>query len=197
MLCSYCQEVELTLEESKSVKKGCMFCAIDTALNMSRATGMKVPIPKPIEFGRTQEEYSDYMKRINSRKSDTNLKQTIQDAINTTGPTGQPGQTTPQNTTVPRPGQSYDYSDDHIGKLLKDFDPNEPPHEYYEVISDDFFMKVSVPGPLNDKMDAMIAKEIKRLFTTIVYLKTQGSAWERYFRDPDEPTGPQGAFPPI
>ncbi len=91
MLCSYCQEVELTLEESKSVKKGCMFCAIDTALNMSRATGMKVPIPKPIEFGRTQEEYSDYMKRINSRKSDTNLKQTIQDAINTTGPTGQPG----------------------------------------------------------------------------------------------------------
>jgi len=197
MLCSYCQEIELTLEESKSVKKGCMFCAIDTALNMSRATGMKVAPPKPIEFGRTQQEYDEYMKRVNSRKSNTNLKQTIQDAINTTGPPGQPGQKTPQNTTVPRPGQPYDYSDDHIGKLLEDFDPNEPPHEYYEMISDDFFMKVSVPGPLNDKMDAMIAKEIKRLFTTIVYLKTQGSAWERYFRDPDEPTGPQGVFPPM
>jgi hypothetical protein len=173
-----------------------MFCAIDTALNMSRAIGQKVQMPKPIEFGRTQQEYDEYMNRISSRKSNTDLKQTIQNAIKTTDPPGQSNQTTSQNTTVPRPGQPHDFSDDHIGQLLKDFDPNDPPHEYEEILSDDFFLKASVPGPLNDKMDAMIAKEIKRLFTTIVYLKTQGSAWERYFRDPDEQTGPQGVFPP-
>lgn len=174
-----------------------MFCAIDTALNMSSATGIKVPAPKPIEFGRTQQEYDDYMKRINSRQSKNNLKQTMQDrAGEMKAPGEQPGQISQQAQAIPRPGQPYDYSNDHIGQLLKDFDPGEPPHEYEEILSDDFFIKASVPGPLNEKMDAMIAKEIQRLFTTIVYLKTQGSAWERYFRDPDEPTGPQGVFPP-
>lgn len=196
MLCSYCQQIELTLEESKSAKKGCMFCAIDTTLNMSRATGVKIPMPKPIDYGRTQQEYDDYMQRISKRTANTDLKQKVQDTLNTPGPPGEETDTQPKQY-VQRPGQPYDFSNDHIGQLLKDFDPNEPPHEYGEMISDDFFIKASVPGPLNDKMDAMIAKEIKRLFTTIVYLKTQGSAWERYFRDPDEPTGPQGVFPPM
>ncbi len=196
MLCSYCQQVELTIEEAKSVKKGCLFCAIDTSITMARATGITVSMPKPIEFGRTQQEYDDYMRRISKKAANTDLKQKMQDAINTPGP---PGENTDaqQKQYTQRPGQPYDFSNDHIGQLLKDFDPNEPPHEYEEMLSDDFFIKVSVPGPLNDKMDGMIAKEIKRLFTTIVYLKTQGSAWERYFRDPDEPTGPQGVFPPI
>ena len=196
MLCSYCQQVELTLEEAKSVKKGCMFCAIDTSINMSRATGLKVTMPKPIEFGRSQQEYDDYMRRISKKAANTDLKQKMQDAINTPNPPGEDTDTQ-QKQYAQRPGQPYDFSNDHIGELLKDFDPNDPPLEYEEMISDDFFIKASVPGPLNDKMDAMIAKEIKRLFTTIVYLKTQGSAWERYFRDPDEPTGPQGVFPPM
>lgn len=190
MICSYCQQTELTLEESKSAKKGCMFCAIDTALNMSRALSQKVPMPKPIEFGRNQSEYDEYMQRINSRSPKKQLKPTTQPDPGGPGPG-------PDSPPVNRPGQPYDYSDDHIGQLLKSFDPNEPPLEFEEIISDDFFIKASVPGPLNDKMAAMIEKEVKRLFTTIVYLKTQGSAWERYFRDPDEPTGPQGAFPPM
>jgi hypothetical protein len=197
MLCSYCQQVELTLEEAKSAKKGCMFCAIDTSITMARATGLKVAMPKPIEYGRTQQEYDDYMRRISKKASHTDLKQKMQDAADTLEPPGQDTDTdTKQKQYVQRPGQPYDFSNDHIGQLLKDFDPNDPPHEYEEMLSDDFFIKASVPGPLNDKMDAMIAKEIKRLFTTIVYLKTQGSAWERYFRDPEEPTGPQGVFPP-
>ena len=195
MLCSYCQQIELTLEEAKSAKKGCMFCAIDTSITMARATGLKVVMPKPIEYGRTQQEYDDYMRRISKKTASTDLKQKMQDAADTLGPPGQDTDTKQKQYTQ-RPGQPYDFSNDHIGQLLKDFDPNDPPHEYEEMLSDDFFIKASVPGPLNDKMDAMIAKEIKRLFTTIVYLKTQGSAWERYFRDPEEPTGPQGVFPP-
>ncbi len=195
MLCSYCQQVELTLEESKSVKKGCMFCAIDTVIQMQRAFGQKVLMPKPIEFGRSQQEYDDYMKRISKKAASTDLSQKMEDAINTPGPPGQDADIKQKQYTQ-RPGQPYDFSNDHIGQLLKDFDPNEPPFEFDEMISDDFYIKASVPGPLNDKMAAMIEKEIKRLFTTIVYLKTQGSAWERYFRDPDEPTGPQGVFPP-
>jgi hypothetical protein len=168
-------------------KKGCLFCAIDTALNMARATGINIPMPKPTDHGRTQEEYDDYMKRLSSRPPSQSLNHPKQK-------TGQaPG--TQQNPSIQRPGQPYEFSDDHIGELLKSFDPNEPPVEFEEMLSDDFFIKASVPGPLNDKMVAMIEKEVKRLFTTIVYLKTQGSAWERYFRDPDEPTGPQGVFP--
>jgi hypothetical protein len=172
-----------------------MFCAIDTSITMARATGLKVAMPKPIEYGRTQQEYDDYMKRITKKAAHTDLKQKMQDAADTLETPGQDTDTKQKQYTQ-RPGQPYDFSNDHIGQLLKDFDPNDPPHEYEEMLSDDFFIKASVPGPLNDKMDAMIAKEIKRLFTTIVYLKTQGSAWERYFRDPEEPTGPQGVFPP-
>jgi hypothetical protein len=193
MLCSYCQQTELTLEESKSAKKGCMFCVIDTSLTAARATGMNVPMPKPIEYGRTQKEYDEYMQRISNRAPKQKLSPTQPDP----GAPGPNPSTTPAVPPIQRPGQPYDYSDDHIGQLLKSFDPDEPPFEFDETLSDDFYIKASVPGPLNDKMSAMIEKEIKRLFTTIVYLKTQGSAWERYFRDPDEPTGPQGAFPPM
>lgn len=192
MVCSYCQKVELTTVEAMSSKKGCMFCAIDTAINMARATGMKVNMPKPYDYGRTQEEYDTYMDKAQQADS-RNLKKATEAMFGKIPESSAPT----NNTTIPRPGQPHEYSQDHIGNLLRDFDPDEPPHEYEEILSDDFFIKASVPGPLNDKMDALIRKEIKRLFTMIVYLKTQGSAWERYFKDPDEPQGPQGAFPPM
>ena len=194
MLCRYCQQVELTMEEEMSSKKGCMFCAVDSALQMSRATGMTVPMPKPHNYGRTQQEYDAYMQKVQkaaTKRTAADQMEEIKNVLSKEESTAQPKQ------HVQRPGQPYEYSQDHIGNLLKDYDPDEPPHEYEEILNDDFFIKASVPGPLNDKMDSLIAKEIKRLFTMIVYLKTQGSSWERYFRDPDEPQGPQGAFPPM
>jgi hypothetical protein len=191
MKCSYCQQTELTLEEAKSSKKCCLFCAMDSVINMSRAMGQQLPPPKPSDFGRSKEEYDEYMKTKAGNPADIrNASKSIQEVLDAKNVSKAPTKNTPH-----RPGQATDFAEDHIGDLLRSYDPDDPPVEFYEGVSDDFYFRASVPGPLNAKMEAIIAKIIKKTFTDIVYLKTQGSFLEGFFRDPDEPTPPQGAFP--
>jgi len=188
MVCAYCQVTELTLEEAKSSKKGCMFCSIEASLSMSRLMGQQIPLPKPSDFGRTKKEYDAFMAKraaaISARQS---------------GPL--PGGSAPipfglgKQQSTPKTPNTTDFSDDEIGQMLRDYDPNEPPYEFYEAVNDDFFIRMVVPGPLDPKRIAMIDEMVKKLFTDTVYTKIMGSYLERFFRDPNEPAPPQGGGP--
>lgn len=191
-ICAYCGKEELTIEEAKHPKKMCMFCIIDGAFEMKKATGFNVPLPKPFEYGRSKDEFNDYVSnKQNQRKGNKRaIKDQLQDALTEIDL----GKSNPSE--VKRPGEKPDFADDEIGRLLKSYDPNEPPTEFYFGLSDDFFIKACIPGPISDKAHKIYSKIIRKVFTDMVYQKISGSYLEYFYRDPDEPQqGGHQVFP--
>lgn len=179
-LCSLCSKIELTLEEERKDKKICFFCRLEAAEQIEKSTGMKVKKPEPGEYGRTSLEIQEYLVRKKNYQQQT---PTIQNVVN--GDVPQFIDLGAENGQV-RPGAAPIMGDDHIAHLLSKHKLDEPSHEFYMAINEDFNIRIKVPGPLSDKMHKLIQRETKQLFTNIVYLKTQGSIFEKYFRDPDE-----------
>lgn len=196
MTCNYCKEVELTLEESKNPKKMCMFCEIEAVLYSRKVMKVNsIPLPNPGKLGRTQEEFDNFVARIakTSNKLDT-ARESIDNVLKTSVKdlgSQDPGQ-------ISRPGAQPNFSDDDVGRLLKSYDPNEPPKEFYMAVSDDFYIKVVVPAPMSQKQENIYGKMIRKLFTDIVYTRIQGTFLEYFFKDPDEtPQPPHPIFPPM
>lgn len=208
MKCRSCNDVELTSQEERSDKKICYYCMIDTVRAIEAATKMKIPIDTPDVFGRSVEEVNKYLQKLRAieeaaneaktkmhRKAGLSIPETEEDPQASEDRGGIHYVDLNQHGDKPlRPGQFPNMGDDHIGGMISQFLSDDKPLEFFMGINDDFQMKLTVPAPLTPKMQAGIQAEFRRFFANIVYMKMQGTIFEKYFRGADEQEPPKNPF---